>query len=149
MVSCGSEVDEVSKSSSHSFCELDDTVHGLDGSGGQLGIKVGEDAIQVLTNGLGQMAEGTEATARCPTPPPPEFSFGKLAVGVCVNGLESLGLAQQRLRKVPQKSLVRFVKLRQHFQGVRRRRGEIRRTAQSSLTQKLERIGCYRINCSR
>src|SRR5271170_6776228 len=90
MISCCSEVDEVSKSPSHSFCELDDTVDGLDGSGGQLGIEVGEDAIQILTNGLGQMAEGTEATARGPTTPPPEFSFGKLAVGVCVNGLESL-----------------------------------------------------------
>src|ERR1700736_1003857 len=44
----------------------------------------------MLSNGLGQMAEGTEATARRPTTPPPEFSFGKLAVGVCVNGLESL-----------------------------------------------------------
>ena len=90
MVSCGSEVDEVSKSPGHSFCELDDTVDSLDGSGGQLGIEIGEDAIQILTNGLGQMAEGAEATARCPTAPPPEFSFGKLAVGVCVNGLESL-----------------------------------------------------------
>ena len=46
MVGCGSEVDEVSKSPSHSYCELDDTVDGLDGSGGQLGIEVGEDAIQ-------------------------------------------------------------------------------------------------------
>src|SRR3984957_8893535 len=36
------------------------------------------------------MAEGPEAAARCPTAPPPEFSFGKLAVGVCVNVLESL-----------------------------------------------------------
>jgi len=90
MVGCGSEVGEVSKSPSHSFCELDDTVDGLDGSGGQLGVEVGEDAIQILTNGLGQMAEGGEAAARCPTTPPPEFSFGKLAVGVCVNGLESL-----------------------------------------------------------
>ena len=89
MVSGGSEVDEVSKSSSHSFCELDDTVDGLDCSGGQFGIEVGEDAIQILTNGLGQMTEGPEATARCPTTPPPEFSFGELPVGVCVNGLES------------------------------------------------------------
>ena len=86
----GSEVDEVSKSPSHSLCELDDAVDGFDGSGGQLGVKVGQDAIQILTNGLGQMAEGAEAAARCPTTPPPEFSFGKLAVGVCVNGLESL-----------------------------------------------------------
>ena len=30
-----------------------------------------------------------EATARRPTRPPPEFSFGKLAVGVCIDGLES------------------------------------------------------------
>src|SRR5271170_3060795 len=90
MVCSGSEVDEVSKSSSHSFCELDDTVDGLDCSGGQLGVEVGEDAIQILTNSLGQMAEGAEAAARCPTTPPPEFCFGKLAVGVCVNGLESL-----------------------------------------------------------
>src|SRR4029077_5446665 len=44
----------------------------------------------MLSNGLGQMAEGSEATARRPTAPPLEFSFGKLAVGVCVNGLESL-----------------------------------------------------------
>src|SRR5208282_3312095 len=36
------------------------------------------------------MAEGTEATARRPTTPPLEFSFGKLAVGACVNSLESL-----------------------------------------------------------
>src|SRR6201995_1489051 len=90
MVSCGSKVDEVSKTPSHSFCELDDTVDGLDCSGGQLGIEVGEDAVQILTNGLGQMAEGLEATTCCPTAPPPEFSFGKLGVGVCVNGLESL-----------------------------------------------------------
>ena len=90
MVGCGSEADEVSKSPSHSFCELDDTVNRLDCSGGQPGIEVGEDAIQILTNGLGQMAEGAEATARCPTTPPPEFSFGKLAIGVCVNGLEGL-----------------------------------------------------------
>ncbi len=46
MIGCGSEVDEVSKSPSHSFCELDDTVDGLDGSGGQLGIEVGEDSIR-------------------------------------------------------------------------------------------------------
>ena len=36
------------------------------------------------------MAEGAEATARRPTTPPPEFRFGKLAVGACVNGLQSL-----------------------------------------------------------
>src|SRR5580658_3836445 len=90
MVSCSSEVEEVSKSPSHSFCELDDTVDGLDCSGGQLGIEVGEDAIQLPTNGLGQMAEGAEATARCPTAAPAQCSLGKMAVGVCVNGLESL-----------------------------------------------------------
>jgi hypothetical protein len=78
MVGSGSEVDEVSKSSSHSFCELDDTVDGLDCSGGQLGVEVGEDAIQILTNSPGQMAEGAEAAARCPTTSPPEFCFGKL-----------------------------------------------------------------------
>jgi hypothetical protein len=44
MVGCGSEVDEVSKSPSHSLCELDDPVDGFDGSGGQLGIEVGQDA---------------------------------------------------------------------------------------------------------
>jgi hypothetical protein len=90
MISCAPEADEVSKSQSHSFCELDDTVDGLDGSGGQLGIEVGEDAIQMLTNGLGQMAKGPEAAACCPTTPPPKFSFGELPVGVCVNSLESL-----------------------------------------------------------
>ena len=41
MVGCDSEVDEVSKSPSHSFCKLDDPVDSLDGSGGQLGIEVG------------------------------------------------------------------------------------------------------------
>ena len=90
MVSCGSEVDEVSKSPSHSFYELDDTVDGLNCSGGQLGIEIGEDAIQILANGLGQMAKGPEAAACCPTTPPPKFSFGELPVGICVNGLESL-----------------------------------------------------------
>src|SRR5882724_816756 len=42
MVGCDSEVDEVSKSPSHSFCKLDDPVDGLDGSGGQLGIEADE-----------------------------------------------------------------------------------------------------------
>ena len=44
----------------------------------------------MLANGLGQMAKGAEATARRPATPPVKFSFGKLALGVCVNGLESL-----------------------------------------------------------
>src|SRR5271166_1369141 len=104
MVSCGSEVDEVSKSSSHSFCELDDTVDGFDGSGSQPDIEVGEDAIQILTNGLGQMAEGAEATARGPTTPPPEFSFGKLAVGVCASADEChIGRSQRGSRLLRQR----------------------------------------------
>jgi hypothetical protein len=45
MVGCGSKVDEVSKSPSHSFCELDGPIDGLDGSGGQLCIEVGQDPI--------------------------------------------------------------------------------------------------------
>src|SRR5271157_6101082 len=44
----------------------------------------------MLANGLGQMAKGAEATARRPATPPVKFSFGKPALGVCVNGLESL-----------------------------------------------------------
>src|ERR1700730_5600155 len=36
------------------------------------------------------MAKGPKAAARCPTTPPPKFSFGELPVGVCVNVLESL-----------------------------------------------------------
>ena len=40
----------------------------------------------MLANGLGQMAKGAEATARRPATPPVKFSFGKLALGVCVNG---------------------------------------------------------------
>src|SRR6266481_8222298 len=44
----------------------------------------------MLSNGLGYIAEGAEATARGPATPPVKFSFGQLAVGVCVNGLESL-----------------------------------------------------------
>src|ERR1700674_1977833 len=36
------------------------------------------------------MAKGPEAAARCPTTPPPQLGFGKLAVGVCVNGLERI-----------------------------------------------------------
>jgi hypothetical protein len=38
----------------------------------------------MLANGLGQMAKGAEATARRPATPPVKFSFGKLALGVCV-----------------------------------------------------------------
>ena len=55
-----------------------------------MGIEVGQDPIPLLANGLGQMAERAEAAARGPATPPAQFSFGKLAVGVCVNGLESL-----------------------------------------------------------
>jgi hypothetical protein len=44
----------------------------------------------MLPNGLGQIAEGAEATARCPATPPVKLSFGNLAVGAGVNGLESL-----------------------------------------------------------
>src|SRR5260370_42371129 len=36
------------------------------------------------------MAKGPKAAARGPTRPAPKFSLGKLAVGVCVNVLESL-----------------------------------------------------------
>ena len=41
VVSGGSEVDEVFKSPSHSFCQLDYTVDGLDRRGGQLSVEVG------------------------------------------------------------------------------------------------------------
>src|ERR1700730_5018514 len=44
----------------------------------------------MLANGLGQMAKGAEAAARRPATPPVKFSFGYLALGVSVNGLESL-----------------------------------------------------------
>src|ERR1700730_2540550 len=44
----------------------------------------------MLANGLGQMAKGAEAAARRPATPPVKFSFGHLALGVSVNGLESL-----------------------------------------------------------
>jgi hypothetical protein len=44
----------------------------------------------MLVNGLGQIAEGAEATARCPATPPVKFSFGNLAVRAGVNSLESL-----------------------------------------------------------
>src|SRR6202011_1650716 len=40
VVSGGSEVDEVFKSPSHSFCWLDYTVYGLDCCGGQLSVEV-------------------------------------------------------------------------------------------------------------
>src|SRR6266850_1113115 len=46
--------------------------------------------MPMLANGLGQIAEGAEATARGPATPPVKFSFGNLAVRACVNGLESL-----------------------------------------------------------
>src|SRR5258708_13281054 len=36
------------------------------------------------------MTEGSEATSRGPATPPVKFSFGYLALGVSVNGLESL-----------------------------------------------------------
>ena len=39
---------------------------------------------------LAKWRKGLEATARRPATPPVKFSFGKLALGVCVNGLESL-----------------------------------------------------------
>src|SRR6266403_1933010 len=44
----------------------------------------------MLTNGPGQITEGTEPTPRCPATPPVKFSFGDLPVRACVNGLESL-----------------------------------------------------------
>src|ERR1700745_1782326 len=71
----GSEVEEVSKAPSHSFCQLDDPVDGLDGSGGQLGVEIGQDPIPERTNGHGQMAKGPKAAARGPTTPPPQLRF--------------------------------------------------------------------------
>src|ERR1700752_2058732 len=44
----------------------------------------------MLANGLGQIAERAQATARGPATPPVKFSLGNLAVRACVNGLESL-----------------------------------------------------------
>jgi hypothetical protein len=44
----------------------------------------------MLPNGLGQLAEGAEATARCPATPPLKFSFGNLALRAGVNSLERL-----------------------------------------------------------
>src|SRR5260370_19876966 len=44
----------------------------------------------MLANGLGQMGKAAEPTAHRPATAPVEFSFGKLAFGVCVNGWESL-----------------------------------------------------------
>src|SRR5258705_7093323 len=41
----------------------------------------------MLPNGLGQLAEGAEATARCPATPPLKFSFGNLALRAGVNSL--------------------------------------------------------------
>src|SRR6516164_11407101 len=44
----------------------------------------------MLPNGLGQLAEGAEATARCPAAPPVKFSFGNLALRAGINSLERL-----------------------------------------------------------
>src|SRR6266436_4531670 len=44
----------------------------------------------MLPNGLGQLAEGAEATAGCPATPPLKFSFGNLALRAGVNSLERL-----------------------------------------------------------
>jgi len=90
VVGGGSEVDEVLESPSHSFCELDDTVNGLDGCGGHASVEVGEDSIPMLANGLGQSTERVEATACCPATPPLKFGFGNLALRAGINGLERL-----------------------------------------------------------
>jgi hypothetical protein len=45
----------------------------------QTSIEVGENSIPMLANRLGKLAEGVEATTRCPATPPLEFSFGNLA----------------------------------------------------------------------
>src|SRR6516165_2798646 len=90
VVGGGSEVDEVLESPSHSFCELDDTVNGLDGCGGHASVEVGEDSIPMLANGLGQSTERVEATACCPATPPLKFSFSNLALRAGVNRLETL-----------------------------------------------------------
>jgi len=44
----------------------------------------------MLANSLCQIAEGQEATARCPATPPLELRFGNVALRACVNVLESL-----------------------------------------------------------
>ena len=85
LVGGGSEVDEVFKSASHSFCELDDTVYGLNGCGGHVSVEVGQDSIPMLANGLGQSAKGVETTTRRPTTPPPKFSLGNVAFGAGVD----------------------------------------------------------------
>jgi hypothetical protein len=71
VVGGGSEVDEVLESPSHSFCELDDAVYGLDGCGGHASVEVGQDSIPMLANGLGQRTERVEASWLM-TPPSPE-----------------------------------------------------------------------------
>src|SRR6516165_12073517 len=90
MVGGGSEVDEVFESASHSFCELDDTVYGLDGCGSHARVEVGQDSVPMLANGPGQRTERAEATACCPTAPPGKFSLGNLALRAGVNSLQSL-----------------------------------------------------------
>src|SRR6516225_1021339 len=95
VVGGGSEVDEVLESPSHSFCELDDTVNGLDGCGGHASVEVGQDSIPMLANGLGQSTERAEATACCPATPPLKFNFGNSALRGGVNSLKRLTTAHR------------------------------------------------------
>src|ERR1700737_1633415 len=50
----------------------------------------------MLTNGLSQIAEGSEPAARCPATPSVKFSLGELAVRAGVNGLKSLTQTQRK-----------------------------------------------------
>ena len=59
MVGGGSEVDEAFESPSHSLRKLDCAVYGLNGCGSHASVKVGQDAIPMLANGLCQAAKGT------------------------------------------------------------------------------------------
>src|SRR6516225_5945184 len=90
MVGGGSEVDEAFESASHSFCELDDTVYGLDGCGGHARVEVGQDSVPMLANGPRQRTERAKATACCPTAPPGKFNLGNLAIRAGVDSLERL-----------------------------------------------------------
>jgi hypothetical protein len=57
---------------------------------GKLGIEVGEDDIQILTNVWAKSQKGQRRLRSAQPPPPSKFSLGELALGACVNGLERL-----------------------------------------------------------
>jgi len=54
----------------------------------------------MLPNGLGQLAEGAEATARCPATPPLKFSFGNLTLLTQVSGVAAQA-PERTLRSAP------------------------------------------------